>query len=294
MNSFEVIHLFEETEGVRLGVVYTRVHRNTLFVNIGNTRNIVRYASSIGVKTIILPPLLPYGVYPVAGNYIQIESISLTKRNPYVKILRRLADIYGVSIISPHVIEKSNRGLYISNIFISSGVYTVTYFSRKINITREESSLGMRKGRRLDIVSDNYLNYSVLTGEDISSPELARFLVSLGVDLLLLSDIRNSQGMEIIDFVKALKLFIPTSVIYTGTWISDNEITVNKSPVIISTPDQFIYTYSGEKPVVITIPLKKLKTNLPQGYVSSVREAMELVTRIFKSSTKIRNKLRSL
>lgn len=282
MNELEVIHLFEDIGGMRLGLVHMPLHKTAFSSNIDNVRNIVRYASRQGVKTLILPPLLPHGIILSSGDQHLLQSIGISKRNPYIRILRHLARAHSISLISINTLEKSRTGVYISNIFVDGDTGIASFFSRKINLSRGEVLIGIKRGNRLDIVNDEYLNYSVLIGEDILYPELARILVAMGIDVLL-TTVRGSElnyGLQ--EFIKSLQAFTAVPIIHIGSWIIDSTSIVLKTPTIITTPSQYIFEYNRENCAFITMPMKQLKESRRSQDILSFNQTFNILIRYIK------------
>jgi len=111
VGGLEIVNIHEEFTGIRLAIVQTPTIYSALSLNLDLLRRILRYIETLNVKTVILPPFMPYGIPFVKPE--EIDSVSIDKKNPYVRILKHIALQNRLFIISPYVYEKQKWILYI-------------------------------------------------------------------------------------------------------------------------------------------------------------------------------------
>ncbi|MEM1850316.1 MAG: hypothetical protein QXD40_04370 [Desulfurococcaceae archaeon] len=286
IGGFKVIKLYEEVPGWRLGVVHMPIIKAAFSMNIDSIRHVIRYAGKIGVKTLVLPPFMPYGVIPRTLNDVSaINAISVNKKNPYIRILRRLSRLNLLSLVSPHVLEKSRIGPSISNIFIDGETGTCRFFSRKIALSAKELELGIRPGSKLDIISDNYLRYTVLLEEDLLMPELARFLAFTGVDVIITSTCNGVlEGMGLVDLLRSLQVFVLAPIVHVGSVVGGVSNRFVSTSTLIAVPNGELFEYSGnEGGAIITIPLKTLKESRKTSGADRFALALKILARYLRN-----------
>ncbi|MEM4601691.1 MAG: hypothetical protein QW808_02200, partial [Desulfurococcaceae archaeon] len=173
--------------------------------------------------------------------------------------LKHIANSSSLVLISMNVIEKSRLSLYISNIIVDGELGTCRFFSRKMLLSPAELAVGAKPGNKLDLVTDYYLNYTALLGEEILAPELARLTTLMGAEVVLLSSGTNISENKLTDIVSSLQIFTGGTVIHIGSILLDKSNVIAKNPTIIATPDESVLEYSDVKKSIILIPLKVLK-----------------------------------
>lgn len=291
MGEFEVVELYKNVAGLRLGVVHIPIIKAAFSVNIDNIRHIIRYASKIGIKTLILPPYMPYGVAPEKLNdKLAVATVSIDKRNPYIRILRRLSRLNVLSIISPHVLEKSRAGIHVSNLFVDGETGTCKFFSRKLVISQKELALGIKPGSRLDVVNDDYLHYAALLEEDLLMPELVRLLIFIGVDVIIASTRRNAlEGVKLAELLKSLQVFTLTPIIHVGSVVIDTFNRYVSSPTFVAIPGNEVFEYGeSARGAIITVPLKVLKESR-RSDVNKLDLALRILARYLRNIITSRN-----
>lgn len=279
MNDFEVIELYGDVAGLRLGVVHMPVMKAAFSINVDNVRHVAKYASKLGVKTLILPPLLPYGVMLERARSERLVAMGINRRNPYVRILKHIARLCALSIISPHVLEKPRSHLYLSNLFVEGETATCKFFSRKLILSEEEALSGVKPGNKLDVVSDYYLNYTVLLGEDLLVPELARLSLILGADVIVASAKSTVlEGVRLVEVLKSLHTFTSISVVHVGFMIEEPSRTQLFAPTLIMIPGGELFELSENKRAIITVPLKVLKERRKNINVEKLKHVLRILS----------------
>lgn len=257
--SFEVVELFKDVGGPRLGVVHMPIARKAFSINIDNVRHLIRYAGKTNIRTLILPPHLPYGEIAKSISNSIAKEIGLSKRSPYIRLLKHIAISNSLILISMNVLEKSRLNLYVSNVIVDGRTGVCRFFSRKILLSQEELNAGIRPGNKLDLVSDYYLNYTALLEEEILAPELARLTTLMGAEVILISTGISVPEIKLTSIVSSLQMFTGGSIIHVGSTILEGSTVLTSSPTIIATPDESIIKYEEDKKSIITIPIKILK-----------------------------------
>lgn len=265
MNSgeFEVVRYYEDVSGPKFGVAYIPVHRMSFSANLDTVRSLARYAGKIGIKTLILPPFLPYGLTINSNtDSRELSKYALNKANPYIKLLKNLARSHSLTIISLGVIEKSRTGIYASNIFVDGETAQCRFFSRKIVISPVEESLGIRPGNTVELVNDYYLNYGILIDNEILISELAKLLAYMGVEVIITHIYGDTFGYDLVNLLDMLRLLTGANIVHIGSLIIDKSTLVQRTPLIMILRDRRILEYRDSKSALIIMPLKMFKGRL--------------------------------
>jgi len=271
----EVYNLYEEIGGLKLGLIHAPLTKLGFSFNIDNIRQIIKYAGKMGIKTLVLPPFMPYGVNSDAGRET-LKSISINRRNPYVRILKHLARLNTSYIISPYIVEKSRSFYHVSNLLIDGEAGVSKFFSRKILLSQQEVQANIKPGASIDVISDLYLKYSILLDEDVLALELSRLMSYIGVDVLLITIRQLPPYLELLSVAKALQVFTGLTVIHTGYIIEEGSNIVDANPTIIVLPDGKIHVFNQNNPVLVTIPLKILKESKRTTDLDKTRRVLSI------------------
>lgn len=288
VKSLRVVNLHESTTGVRVGVARAPVIRDALSINIETVKNIARYAGKIGVKTLILPPFLPLGACSVSLSSSELINVyGVSSRSPFVRIIRQVANTYSLNIIVPYIIEVSRGKHYISNLFVHGSSGTFRFFSRKLVLSDHEERLGFTNGSSIDIVGDDYLGYSVLIDHDTMYPEIARLVLYMGGDLLLVVHSTSIHPGHSEKILISLSLIIGLPLIYPGYTLIDGE-SLKSMPAFIVISEKEVYEFNDDQSLLITIPIKSLKQSMHrpnQRYTSVILDMISKYSkrvRLFK------------
>jgi len=257
VGGLEIVNIHEEFTGIRLAIVQTPTIYSALSLNLDLLRRILRYIETLNVKTVILPPFMPYGIPFVKPE--EIDSVSIDKKNPYVRILKHIALQNRLFIISPYVYEKTKNGYYISNLLVDGESGIVRFFSRKITPSTSSAREVLKHGHKLEVVSDEYIYYSVLLDEDILVPEFARYLTARGVSQLITVSTSIVGENDLRLLLEALRLFTGISLVHIGYFVVKENITLAKAPTLIVLGNGEAYRFTSEKPLLVTIPLKLIR-----------------------------------
>ena len=292
LKDFEVVELYKDLPGLRIGVVHVPLVKSAFSTNIENVRHVIRFASKIGVKALILPPYMPHGMpTETIGDKVAITATSINKRNPYVKILKSLSRLHVLSIISPCVLERSRGSVYVSNIFVDGETGVARFFSRKFTLSEAEQVSGVRPGGKIDFVHDCSLRYATLLGEDVLVPEFGRLLALMGVDVII-TFIREEviKGLRRIELLKLLRVLAGIPIIHVGSVILDSPEggVLYSSPTIAIVSNNEVLEYSEvEKGALITFPARILKESKATGNVGQLKPVLKvltILTRYFKDN----------
>ncbi|MEM3913050.1 MAG: hypothetical protein QXT75_04025 [Desulfurococcaceae archaeon] len=280
-SKLEVYNLYEDVGGLRLGVIHSPITKLGFSFNINNMRQIIRYAIRMGIKTLILPPFLPYGVFQDIRKDI-LESTCINRKNPYVRILKHLASLNSSYMISPYVVEKYRSTYHISNLLIDGETGISRFFSRKIILSENEKQANIKPGSSIDVVSDLYLKYSVLLDDDVLIVEFSRLMSYMGVDVLITAVKQLSRNLDLVNVIKALQLFTGLTIIHVGYIIEDNAGVVASNPSVLVLPNGSIHIYKENNPALITIPLKVIRELRKPIDLEKVRGVLEITTQLLR------------
>lgn len=277
----EIYNLYEEVGGLKLGLIHAPVTELGFSFNINNMRQIIRYAVKTGIKTLILPPFLPYGVIP-SNSRDALESVYVNRKNPYVRILKHLAALNSSYMISPYVVEKSRSSYHISNLLIDGETGVSRFFSRKIMLSGSERHANIKPGSSIDIVSDLYLKYSVLLDEDILIVELPRLMSYVGVDVLVTAVSQFPRDLDLVSVVKALQLFTGLTIVNVGYTIEDDSGVIASNPSVLILPNGSTHVYKENNPALITIPLKIIRGLKKQIDLENAKKVLEITMQLLR------------
>ncbi len=181
---------------VRIGVAFQRVRLNSSRINSKRLAEaldtLAREHASIDV--FITPP------YPIAGPIVGYYSES--KAKSYVRssaerlsdrgtlsgrtstLVSRLAENYGVNIISGPIIERAGPRLYVTAFAVNANGMLVAKY-RKIAVTRKELSHGLSPGKEVAVFSLGDFRVGVFIDEDLVVPEVFRAFQASRVNLIV-------------------------------------------------------------------------------------------------------------
>jgi predicted amidohydrolase len=282
----EVVDIHGEEPGARLTIIQLPLIHYALSLNLDNVRRVLRLVEKTSVKTVILPPFMPFGVSSISDREAA-ESISINRRNPYVRVLKHIVQQYRLNLISPYVFEKARGGFYASNLFIDSETSVSRFFSRRILFSPGFESGVLNNGSKIDVVSDYYLNYSVLLDEDLATPEFARLVVLIGASVILAVSKTSGSEEELSLLLDLYRRILGVTLIHVGYCIVQGDHYLLKAPTLIILGNGEKYSFSGDKPLLINIPLKLIKE-------SKKREQSLKAELIFRILVRHYKKLRGL
>ncbi|MEM4717339.1 MAG: hypothetical protein QXE81_01085 [Desulfurococcaceae archaeon] len=280
IDSFRVVDLLEQAAGMRLGVIHIPTIKNAFSINVNNVRHIVRYAVKIGIRTVILPPFLPYGLtIDDLSDKSQVSSIGINKRNPYIRILKHIAFSKSMCIISPYIVEKSHGHYHVSNLIVDGEVKVCKFFSRKTILSSKEEEWNIKPGSSIDIVKDHYLKYTFQLDSDVFFVEFSKLASYMGVDVIVTILRQIDLDIESIkSFVKAINIVTQLPVINIGYTNLGRAGSFNQIPTVIVLSNSEIFEVNEKGPYLLTIPVKALKEAKRNYSMKDVKLALSIVS----------------
>jgi hypothetical protein len=251
----EVIDLHESESGARLAILYIPLPELMPTVSLDRVRSALRFLERSDIKTVVIPPFMPHCIIsPPNDDY---EQYSISKKAPYVKVLRQFARLSGLNLISPYIFEKSRRGVFISNLFIEGRTGTAFFTSRMVLCNIYQDTKTLHYSSSLELLSDNYINYAILLDKDALIPEFARILTYMGAHIVLttlnpalLSDRTFRVLVEISHIIGVL-------IVHVGYYITGEK--QHKAPLLVIDRGRVVFRYEGDDPLLVTTPIKIVK-----------------------------------
>lgn len=277
---FRVIDLLNQVAGIRLGIIHIPTVKNAFSINVDNVRHVVRYAAKIGIRTVILPPFLPYGItISDLSDRDQMSLIGINKRNPYIRILKHIAFTKSMYIISPYVVEKSHSYYYVSNLLVDGEMKVCKFFSRKTVLSSKEEEWNIKPGFSIDIVRDHYLKYTCQLDNDALFIELGKIASYMGVDLIITVLRQIDLDLESIrSLVRAINAVTQLPVVNIGYTNLDRTGALNQIPTIIVLSNSDIFEVNEKAPYLLTIPIKALKDAKKEYSAKDVKVVLNTVS----------------
>ena len=251
----EVVDLHESEGGARLAISYIPLPELMPTVSLDRVRSTLRFLERSDVKTVVIPPFMPHCVIsPPNDDY---EQYSISKKDPYVKVLRQFARLSGLNLISPYVFEKSRRGVYISNLFIEGRTGTALFTNRMILCNTCQGTKPLYYSSSLEILSDNYINYAILLDKDASIPEFARILTYMGAHIVLTTlspALLSDQAFRVLVEISHI---VGISIVHAGYHVMGER--QHKAPLLVIDRGEVVFRYEGDSPLLVTTPVKIIK-----------------------------------
>ena len=251
----EVVDLHESESGARLAISYIPLPELMLTVSLDRVRSTLRFLERSDVKTVVIPPFMPHCVISPPNN--DYKQYSISKKDPYVKVLRQFARLSGLNLISLYVFEKSRRGVYISNLFIEGRTGTALFTNRMILCNTCQDTKPLHYGSSLEILSDNYINYAILLDKDALIPEFARILTYMGAHIVLTTlspALLSDQAFRILVEISHI---IGISIVHVGYHVTGERR--HKAPLLVIDRGEVVFRYEGDSPLLVTTPVKIIK-----------------------------------
>lgn len=181
---------------VRVGVAFQRVRLNSSRIN---SKRLAEALDTLardndGVDVFITPPYPVTG--PIVGYYSESKARSYVRSNAErlsdrgtlsgrtSTLVSRLAENYGVNIISGPVIERAGPRLYVTSFAVNAKGSLVAKY-RKIAVTRRELSHGLSPGREVTVFSFGEFRVGVFVDEDLVVPEVFRAFQASRVNMIV-------------------------------------------------------------------------------------------------------------
>lgn len=284
-SDLRIVNLYDKTPGVRLGIIRTLLVKNAFSMNIEATRNLTRYAARIGVKTVILPPSLPYGLNTGdLKSADMVSAASINCRNPFVRIIKHIAGISGFNVIIPYVIENTHGKYYVSNLFVGGSPPVCRFISRKIVLLDSEKELNIKPGTSIELIDDDYLKYFIQLDLDANYVEISKLAIYMGAELLITTFFNYEDQESLRNKLLALNITTGVPVVHTGYLIKEDNMIKTAPTMIFISPEEY-YEFNGSDTYLITIPMKLLKSIKKHYKSDEIGSIMEI---LYKQTRRIR------
>ncbi|NAZ27280.1 MAG: hypothetical protein GU348_03935 [Thermogladius sp.] len=272
--------------GGLLAVAHISVYEAGLRLNLESARKIVFYASENNVSTIILPYMQPYGpvihLYDEGAKENLRRFFALTRESTYMSTLTTLSSHYGVSIVLPTYLEKVSSKIYVSTALASWDLEEGLVTRRKLVLNERERVLGLSRGSDLEMFNDNGFIFNTLIEDEIFYPEIARFMVENGVNLLIVGLPQLNPPKNYIELSKSLALIFRVWVLVPGSRLVMRDNTVYSLPTLLINPEgEIIYKHYASDEAFIVMPKGLLKST-PRTIGLNSRAFYKLYRMIYK------------
>lgn len=266
IEEIKVVDLGKPSPALRVGIAHILIQSESFGINLDNIRRIIIFSSERGVSTIVLPFNAPYGV-PLSAKEGDINDFkkkyAISMAHPFMKMLRYLAESYGVNVIAMGVLEKFGHRYYISSYYIGrmgDGGFGIAV-RRKAALTLGERLLGVAPGMQMTVFDDGRLKYFAMMGSEVLYPEVARFAVFEGADAILISHHPADLVPKYVDLARLLSMITGRWVIIAGESVVSGDFhqlnIVNT--VIINPEGEIVHIHSEPTPALIMIPSNNIK-----------------------------------
>lgn len=280
-----IVNLYEKTPGIRLGIIRTPLLKNAFSMNIEATRNLTRYAARIGVKTVILPPSLPYGLNTSDLKSVDmVGRVAINCRNPFVRIIKHIAGTSGFNVIIPYVIENTRGKYYVSNLFVGGSPPVCRFISRKIFLLDSEKELNIKPGTSMELIDDDFLKYFIQLDHDANYVEISKLAVYMGAELLITTFFNYEDQEALRNRLLALNITTGVPILNVGYFIKEDN-TIKASPTAIFISPEEYYEFNGADTYLITIPMKLLKSMKKHYKTDEIGLIIEI---LYKQTRRIR------
>lgn len=177
-----------------------------LAANRASIEALVRDAVEAGSDLLVLPEEAM-----VLGSETEtpLGDIASTEWLPFTEFIRDLAKVNGIGIVAPGYEPGSSSGLPYNTIAVSDRTGALVASYRKMHLydafAYRESSYVMRGEVKPTVFSINGTVFGLLNCYDLRFPELARALVELGADTLLVSAAWMSGPLKVDHWLTLLR-----------------------------------------------------------------------------------------